>query len=160
MRPITITFHRRTLYTGHFTHWSSTRTSFLAVNRLNEVRDEANSTSSPPQDNSTSPPINSSHESHTSNRVDTTLNDVFQLLSLFFLTIGKSRESPATYCQLSTMKVSMEFPWISTMPPKKYWQQSHQSSILLPDVCHSNSWITWINLECIPRRIWCLFRRD
>lgn len=74
------------------------------VNKLNEVRDETNSTSSPPEDNTASPPINSSHESHTSNRVDTTLNDVFQLLSLFFLTIGKSRESPATYCQLSTMK--------------------------------------------------------
>jgi hypothetical protein len=27
-----------------------------------------------------------------------------QLLSLFFLTIGKSRESPATFCQLATMK--------------------------------------------------------
>ncbi|EGG08346.1 uncharacterized protein MELLADRAFT_105138 [Melampsora larici-populina 98AG31] len=74
------------------------------VNKLNEVRDETNSTSSPPEENTSSPPINSSHESHTSNRVDTTLNDVFQLLSLFFLTIGKSRESPATYCQLSTMK--------------------------------------------------------
>ncbi|GAA5982495.1 hypothetical protein JCM11641_006134 [Rhodosporidiobolus odoratus] len=38
------------------------------------------------------------------NRVDTILNDVFQLLSLFFLRIGKSRESPATFCQLGTMK--------------------------------------------------------
>ncbi|GAA6059971.1 hypothetical protein JCM10212_001320 [Sporobolomyces blumeae] len=38
------------------------------------------------------------------NRVDTILNDVFQLLSLFFLRIGKSRESPAAYCQLGTMK--------------------------------------------------------
>ena len=55
------------------------------------------------------------------NRVDTVLNDVFQvsssplstrwqlmdrvqLLSLFFLTIGKARESPATFCQLATMK--------------------------------------------------------
>lgn len=37
------------------------------------------------------------------NRVDTTLADVFQLLSLFFLTIGKSRSAPATYCQLATM---------------------------------------------------------
>jgi hypothetical protein len=35
------------------------------------------------------------------NRVDTTLADVFQLLSLFFLTIGKSRSAPATYCQLA-----------------------------------------------------------
>ncbi|KAJ9479087.1 Cu(2+) suppressing and bleomycin sensitive protein 1 [Pseudozyma hubeiensis] len=38
------------------------------------------------------------------NRVDTTLNDVFSLLSLFFLTIGRSRESPATFSQLSCMK--------------------------------------------------------
>lgn len=40
------------------------------------------------------------------NRVDTTLNDVFSLLSLFFLTIGKSRETPATFSQLGCMKVS------------------------------------------------------
>jgi hypothetical protein len=39
------------------------------------------------------------------NRVDTTLNDVFSLLSLFFLTIGKSRETPATFSQLGCMKV-------------------------------------------------------
>lgn len=38
------------------------------------------------------------------NRVDTTLNDVFALLSLFFLTIGRSRESPATFSQLGCMK--------------------------------------------------------
>ncbi|GAA5973512.1 hypothetical protein JCM21900_006155, partial [Sporobolomyces salmonicolor] len=43
-------------------------------------------------------------ESTEENRVDTILNDVFQLLSLFFLRIGKSRESPATFCQLGTMK--------------------------------------------------------
>jgi hypothetical protein len=41
------------------------------------------------------------------NRVDTTLADVFHLLSLFFLTIGKSRSAPATYCQLAIMMVSM-----------------------------------------------------
>ncbi|GAA6025029.1 hypothetical protein JCM8202_002060 [Rhodotorula sphaerocarpa] len=41
---------------------------------------------------------------HEENRVDTILNDVFQLLSLFFLRIGKSREAPATFCQLGTMK--------------------------------------------------------
>ncbi|CAO1633113.1 unnamed protein product [Sympodiomycopsis kandeliae] len=38
------------------------------------------------------------------NRVDTTLQDVFSLLSLFFLTIGKSRETPATFSQLASMK--------------------------------------------------------
>ncbi|TIB05767.1 hypothetical protein E3P92_02587 [Wallemia ichthyophaga] len=40
----------------------------------------------------------------TPNRVDTTLDDVIQLLSLFFLTIGKNKESPATYCQLATIR--------------------------------------------------------
>ncbi|KAF9515098.1 hypothetical protein BS47DRAFT_1294272 [Hydnum rufescens UP504] len=40
---------------------------------------------------------------HTSNRVDTMLSDVFSLLSLFFLTIGKGREAPATYCQIASM---------------------------------------------------------
>ena len=38
------------------------------------------------------------------NRVDTLLNDVFALLSLFFLTIGRSRETPAAFSQLSCMK--------------------------------------------------------
>ena len=56
---------------------------------------------------------NASHQTNTddrehqleTNRVDTTLADVFQLLSLFFLTIGKSRSAPATYCQLAAMQV-------------------------------------------------------
>jgi hypothetical protein len=39
--------------------------------------------------------------------VDTIIADVFSLLSLFFLTIGKSRESPATYCQIASMRVSL-----------------------------------------------------
>jgi hypothetical protein len=34
------------------------------------------------------------------------LNDVFSLLSLFFLTIGKVKESPGTYCQIASMRVS------------------------------------------------------
>jgi hypothetical protein len=41
-----------------------------------------------------------------SNRVDMVLNDVFSLLSLFFLTIGKVKESPGTYCQIASMRVS------------------------------------------------------
>jgi len=41
---------------------------------------------------------------HSSNRVDTTLNDVFALLSLFFLTIGRGKEAPATFSQLGCMK--------------------------------------------------------
>lgn len=53
------------------------------VTRLNEVRDD-----------------------HTiyNNRLDTTLADVFNLLSLFYLTIGKTRECPATYSQIASMR--------------------------------------------------------
>lgn len=43
------------------------------------------------------------------NRVDTVLADVFALLSLFFLTIGKSRETPAIYCQIASMRVSYHY---------------------------------------------------
>ncbi|KAK7679423.1 hypothetical protein QCA50_017477 [Cerrena zonata] len=53
------------------------------VTRLNEVRD----------DNAPS-----------NNRLDTTLADVFNLLSLFFLTIGKTRECPATYSQIASLR--------------------------------------------------------
>ncbi|KAF8889353.1 hypothetical protein BD779DRAFT_1521058 [Infundibulicybe gibba] len=38
------------------------------------------------------------------NRLDTTLADVFSLLSLFYLTIGKTRDTPATYCQIASMR--------------------------------------------------------
>ncbi|KAM6496994.1 Protein of unknown function (DUF2408) domain containing protein [Amanita muscaria] len=38
------------------------------------------------------------------NRLDTTLSDVFSLLSLFYLTIGKTRDTPAIYCQLASMR--------------------------------------------------------
>ncbi|KAH9935913.1 uncharacterized protein BXZ73DRAFT_45394 [Epithele typhae] len=53
------------------------------VTRLNEVRDDHT-------------PYN--------NRLDTTLADVFNLLSLFFLTIGKTREGPATYSQIACLR--------------------------------------------------------
>ena len=56
------------------------------VTRLNEVRDD--------------------HTAY-NNRLDTTLADVFNLLSLFFLTIGKTRECPATYSQIASMRVSV-----------------------------------------------------
>jgi NTP pyrophosphatase (non-canonical NTP hydrolase) len=38
------------------------------------------------------------------NRLDTLLADVFSLLSLFYLTIGKTRDTPATYCQIASMR--------------------------------------------------------
>ncbi|KAJ7576912.1 hypothetical protein C8J56DRAFT_971902 [Mycena floridula] len=53
------------------------------VTKLNDVRD----------DNTTY-----------NNRLDTTLVDVFSLLSLFYLTIGKTRDAPATYCQIASMR--------------------------------------------------------
>ncbi|KAG8908631.1 hypothetical protein FRB99_004919 [Tulasnella sp. 403] len=39
-----------------------------------------------------------------SNRLDKTMSDVFSLLSLFFLRIGKTRECPATYCQIASIQ--------------------------------------------------------
>jgi hypothetical protein len=39
------------------------------------------------------------------NRVNDVLDDVMSLLSLFFMSIGKTRESPAVYAQLVTVKV-------------------------------------------------------
>ena len=57
------------------------------------------------------------------NRVDATLADVFSLLSLFYLTIGKTRDAPATYSQLASMRVSPFPPHFRTIHahPSKYW---------------------------------------
>lgn len=33
--------------------------------------------------------------------------DVFNLLSLFFMTIGKTKECPATYSQIASLRVSL-----------------------------------------------------
>ncbi|CBQ73071.1 conserved hypothetical protein [Sporisorium reilianum SRZ2] len=85
------------------------------VTKLNAVRDEqqanaqAASTASSTSDHHDQPDSSDTNGTDDSpvlqhNRVDTTLNDVFSLLSLFFLTIGRSRESPATFSQLSCMK--------------------------------------------------------
>lgn len=65
------------------------------VTRLNDIRARPADTEST---------MDEPQQPQEENRVDTILNDVFQLLSLFFLRIGKSRESPATFCQLGTMK--------------------------------------------------------
>ena len=53
--------------------------------------------------------LNEVRDDHTiyNNRLDTTLADVFNLLSLFYLTIGKTRECPATYSQIASMRVSL-----------------------------------------------------
>ena len=42
------------------------------------------------------------------NRVDTVLDDCFQLISLFFLTIGRNHEAPAIYAATSTVKRLLE----------------------------------------------------
>ncbi|WVF66310.1 hypothetical protein IAT40_001050 [Kwoniella sp. CBS 6097] len=73
------------------------------VTRLNNIRDEqshnqSSLSSNAPSSSTAKPTIPEA------NRVDTVLADVFGLLSLFFLTIGKSRETPATYCQIASMR--------------------------------------------------------
>lgn len=81
------------------------------VTRLNAVRDEmaannsAGETSRPARPGAEAGVEPDTISLIATNRVDTTLNDVFSLLSLFFLTIGKSRETPATFSQLGCMKV-------------------------------------------------------
>ena len=39
-------------------------------------------------------------------QVDDILDDVFQLLSLFFMALGKTKDSTASYVQLATIKVN------------------------------------------------------
>jgi hypothetical protein len=56
------------------------------VQRLNDVRKERNT------------------QRAVTNRLDRVLEDCFQLISLFFMTIGRTREAPAGYAFTSTMK--------------------------------------------------------
>ncbi|KAJ3812516.1 hypothetical protein EV368DRAFT_44332 [Lentinula lateritia] len=56
---------------------------YIFVTKLNDVRDDATSQG---------------------NRLDTTLADVFSLLSLFYLTIGRTKDAPATYSQIASMR--------------------------------------------------------
>ena len=53
--------------------------------------------------------IRTGHEPHQPNRIDTTLADIFSLLSLFFLTIGRTKECPAIYSQVASIRVR-QFP--------------------------------------------------
>ncbi|CCH57893.1 hypothetical protein TBLA_0A00930 [Henningerozyma blattae CBS 6284] len=48
------------------------------------------------------------HDSQLHNRVDSVLDDVFQLLSLCFLTVGMKNSAPATYSSLSTVQCLLE----------------------------------------------------
>jgi hypothetical protein len=83
------------------------------VTRLNAVRDEMAQSEAASQSSRPSRPRTETGTEPdaislvATNRVDTTLNDVFSLLSLFFLTIGRSRETPATFSQLGCMKVCL-----------------------------------------------------
>ncbi|KAF2142536.1 uncharacterized protein K452DRAFT_286962 [Aplosporella prunicola CBS 121167] len=45
------------------------------------------------------------------NRVDTVLDDCFQLISLAYMAIGKNHEAPATYSAVSTMKRLLDHLW-------------------------------------------------
>lgn len=74
-----------------------------SVTKLNSIRDEQSAYHSSLA-NGAGPSNPAPHEP---NRVDTILSDVFGLLSLFFLTIGKSRETPATYAQIASMRVGL-----------------------------------------------------
>ena len=85
---------------SHLSRPSATHGRFSrgTVNNLNEIRQD--------------------EVEHTQNRLDTTLADVFSLLSLFFLTIGRTKECPAIYCQIASMRVSNRM-WIFTLAPRR-----------------------------------------
>ncbi|WWD22833.1 hypothetical protein CI109_107327 [Kwoniella shandongensis] len=74
------------------------------VTRLNSIRDDQSHSHSTLSNNAAASSSSSKPAIPEPNRVDTVLADVFSLLSLFFLTIGKSRETPATYCQIASMR--------------------------------------------------------
>lgn len=74
--------------------------------------------------------------SDTVNRTDAILKDVSQLLSLFFLTIGKSREAPATLCQLSIMKQLLDHMNESGVYTEADLQQFQTRLNELKDIIH------------------------
>lgn len=63
------------------------------------------------------------------NRLDTTLSDVFSLLSLFYLTIGKTKDTLATYCQIASMRVSA-FVLFRACPDRSSYERT------APSYCH------------------------
>ncbi|CAL9729416.1 cu(2+) suppressing and bleomycin sensitive protein 1 [Monosporozyma unispora] len=68
------------------------------VRELDEIR----------KSNTTSNEATLIHDSDLHNRVDSVLDDVFQLLSLSFLTVGLKNSAPATYASLSTVQNLLE----------------------------------------------------
>lgn len=71
------------------------------VRELDELRKNSHATPS----NSATTLI---HSSELHNRVDSVIDDVFQLLSLSFLTVGLKNSAPATYASLSTVQSLLE----------------------------------------------------
>ncbi|CCD25184.1 Cub1p NDAI_0E03670 [Naumovozyma dairenensis CBS 421] len=71
------------------------------VRELDEIRKNNHATPS----NSATTLI---HSMELHNRVDSVLDDVFQLLSLCFLTVGLKNSAPATYASLSTVQSLLE----------------------------------------------------
>ncbi|QEU60921.1 hypothetical protein KDRO_D06170 [Kluyveromyces lactis] len=71
------------------------------VRELDELRKHSHATPS----NSATTLI---HSSELHNRVDSVIDDVFQLLSLSFLTVGLKNSAPATYASLSTVQSLLE----------------------------------------------------
>ncbi|KAI9505833.1 hypothetical protein BX070DRAFT_188348 [Coemansia spiralis] len=52
--------------------------------------------------------VSESHDIMFKNRLDSVLDECFQLFSLFYLALGKNKEVPATYVQLVTIKQNIE----------------------------------------------------
>jgi hypothetical protein len=88
------------------------------------------------------------------NRVDTVLDDCFQLVSLFFLTIGRNQEAPAVYSAVSTVKVGNSLycrasshthpacsgSWtISRKPASTYYKTSNPSNTISENGAHPSS---------------------
>ncbi|PKI86031.1 hypothetical protein MVES_000141 [Malassezia vespertilionis] len=73
------------------------------ITKLNKIREEQQ-VSDASQDTTGTESNASSGGVTKSTRVDTMLVDVFYLLSLFFITVGRSRECPAMYSQIGCMK--------------------------------------------------------
>lgn len=71
------------------------------VRELDELRKNSHATPS----NSATTLI---HSAELHNRVDSVIDDVFQLLSLSFLTVGLKNSAPATYASLSTVQSLLE----------------------------------------------------
>lgn len=72
------------------------------VRELDEIRKLSNSNALSSKD------VTLIHNRQLHNRVDSVLDDVFQLLSLCFLTVGLKNSAPATYASLSTVQSLLE----------------------------------------------------